>query len=213
MVLPRFSLKKFIGLHRGSGEFFSYLYYSVILIEYSIELLCKEKIIEIFKKETDKLFIFRERRLIEFVKDCQILFDTLILIRMYTQWQNIKKPSKNERNWFELLYGKRNANNKFKKIWFNLKNTKSSVNYNCKYKRDKIETIRIFDIHILKTLKNLEIKYKDIKSKYPSIFAIIIETICPKFYLDHLERCYRVKIEQGIKIPEIKTVLLKELIL
>jgi hypothetical protein len=85
---------------------------------------------------------------------------------MYTQWQNIKKPSKDERNWLELIYGKRNANNKFNKLGFNLKNTKSSSNYNFKYKKDKINTIKIFDVSILKTLNNLDIKYKDIKSKY-----------------------------------------------
>ncbi len=204
------SLKKFIRLHRGSGEFFSNLSYSVNLIKYSIKLLHKEKIIEIFKKETDELFNFIDKRLIDFVKDCQMVFDNLILIRMYIQWQNIKKPSKNERNWFELIYGKRTANNKFKKTWFNLQNKKSSSNYNSKYKRGKIETIRNFDVTILKTLKNIEIQYKDIKSKYPSIFAIIIETICPKFYSDHLEQCYRKTMEQGIKIPEIKTVSLKE---
>ena len=204
------SLKKFIGLHRGSGEFFSYLIYSADLIKYSIELLHKEKIIEIFKKETDVLFNFIDKRLRNFVRDCLTLFDNEILIRMYIQWQNIKKPSKDEVMWFELIYGKRNAYNKFLKTYLNLRNTKSSSNYNSKYKRDKIETIRILDVNILKTLKNLEIKYKDIKSKFPSIFGIIIETICPKYYSDYLEKCYRVKLEQCIRIPVIKTLSLKE---
>lgn len=208
--ITKVSLKKFIGLHRGSSEFFSYLSYSVNLIEYSIELLYKEKIIEIFQKGTDKLFNIINRRLIEFVRDCQILFDTLILIRMYTQWQNIKKPSKNEVKWFELIYGKRNAYHKFIKLYLTLKKKKSSSYYNFKYKKEKTKNINSLDIAIFEKIKNLEIKYEDIKSKYPIIFEIILQTICPKFYRDFLEKYYKEKLKKSIRIPKIKPVSLKE---
>ena len=180
---PGISVCDVLGAHH-CGFAFGHIAFSKTMVKESFRLLNKENLIKpvlTFNGETR--FDIVEKSLKEFVEECLKIYNGAVMFRLFITWQNIRRPTLEERKWYEFSWGKEQTDLIFRNVCETLDSWRKKVDKEEKLRRLKVceEKINFIDGNLFDLLNKLEQKYAKLIETYPSLTKTLIETVYPKF--------------------------------
>lgn len=155
------------------------------------ECLCKLEKENIVKKikirsEDEPRYELVDLRWKSFVIECSEFLEDTVMMELHLKWANLRRPRPQERIYYELCRGDRNANGHLILVVQNFDGNekKSSARY-----KQKIEDLLYsIDCNLYQKFINFESKYGDLADECSSIYSMIVETVYPKFLREEIER-------------------------
>jgi hypothetical protein len=196
--LPGISPRDFLG-GKKTGMVFEHILSQNKLtlndIEEIFSLLKGEKIIYEIKSwaatSLDEIRYDVNKDLKELIFDCWSGLFGAVVIRMGFTWKNFRRPTKEEKIWYEIIWGHTRSN-----IFFNqYKQTRSTriikkyLSKEKKESRQKSKDAVLSDIHTLdgaikKGFEDIHRRYKDVINEYNYPSDMMLKLVYPKFLRD-----------------------------
>ena len=184
--LPGVSVRDVSSAHSG-GFPFCHLSFEKDMVNELFRLLEKENLIKpVVIRPSEVRFDFADMQLKRFVKDLLMMHEALVTARLYITWKNIKRPTKQERNWQESLWGKKKTDKRFVNVCARLDGLRKITDEKKmqQHIKEKTQSVDEIDKNLLDLLQRLKKKYCHVIEKYPSLTDMLIETFYPKFLQD-----------------------------
>ena len=183
LKFPGITVRDILGAYR-SGFAFGHIAFSKTMVKESFRLLNKENLIKpvlTFNGETR--FDIVEKSLKEFVEECLKIYNGAVMFRLFITWQNIRRPTMEERKWCESSWGKEQTDSIFRNVCETLFSWRKEADKEEKLRRrrESKKKIKCMDGNLFDLLNKLKQKYSKLIEKYPSLTKTLIEIIYPRF--------------------------------
>jgi hypothetical protein len=193
---------------RYDGHAFYYLRLEedVSTVHECIKKLQDENIIRETKIDGEESrYILVERLWEDFVKDCSMILEHDIMLRLFIVWQNIRKPTPMERLHQEYCWGKRSADGRIKRVCKALEENREKRNLvrsNYDIKERAKHHINLLDYNLVQDVRELKKKYHSLMEKHTWICNQIINTVYPEFIREEVEKIVKNKKTRDKKFPK-----------
>jgi hypothetical protein len=203
---------------RYDGHAFYYLRLEedVLTVQECIRKLQDENIIREIKIDGEECrYILIEPIWKDFVKDCSMILEHDIMLRLFIVWQNIRKPTPMERLYQEYCWGKRSANGRMNRVCKALEENREKHNVvrpRSDIKERAKQYINSLDYNIVQDVRELRKKYHSLIERHTWICNEIINTIYPEFIQEEVEKIDKNKKTRDKEYPKHQRIFSSDLI-